>query len=257
MKALKLLFVCLLAFSFSGCFEMNEEFVVKENGTGNFAVNMDMGQLLDMMKAFMPPEELEKMSQGGNKDTTIQMKDLVDTSTAISADKKAILRDGSLRLQMNMDQKLFKVDMLYPFKNMDNLQKLYGSLGDGANGMGGLMKGLGGNSPVPGGRQPDMKQVSSFFDLVTKKNTISRKLNKDKYAGLLADSMMMQMRQMGSMGGGLGEVKLNTVIKLPAAAKNLTGSKAELSVDKKTVMIKNNLQDVFDHPEAFEFSVEY
>jgi hypothetical protein len=147
--------------------------------------------------------------------------------------------------------------MLYPFKNMDNLQKLYGNLGDGANGMGGLMKGFGGNSPVPGGRQPDMKQVSSFFDLVTKKNSITRKLNKEKYAGLLADSMMMQMRQMGSMGGGLGEVKLNTVIKLPAAAKNITGSKAELSVDKKTVMIKNNLQDVFDHPEAFEFSVEY
>jgi hypothetical protein len=236
---------------------MNEEFNVHENGSGDFSVNMDMGQLLDMMKAFMPPEELEKADLGRAKDTTINMKDLVDTSSSLSAENKALLREGSLRMQMNMEEKLFKINMRHPFKNLDNLQKLYNTLGSGSNGISGLLKGMQPNSPALGGSQPDMKQVSSYFDLATKKNSITRKLNKEKYATLLNDSMMQQMKQMGSMGGGLGDVKMNTVIKLPAAAKKVTGTKAELSTDKKTILLRNNLLDIFEHPEMFEFSVEY
>lgn len=257
MKALKFLVICFFTCCLSGCFEMNEEFSVQQNGTGAFSVNMDMGELLDMMKAFMPAEELEKANLGQARDTTINMKDLVDTSTSLAAENKALLRDGTLRMQMNMQEKVFKINMQYPFKNIDNLQKLYSNLGSGSAGMGGLLKGIQANSPAMGGGQPDMKGVSSYFDLVTKKNSITRKLNKEKYAALLNDSMMQQVKQMGSMGGGLGQVKMNTVIKLPAAAKKVTGSKAELSTDKKTILLRNNLLDIFEHPEVFEFSVEY
>lgn len=255
MKAAKFLLFCFFICCLSGCFEMNEELAIRENGSGDFSVNMDMGQLMDMMKSFMPPEEAEKLNEA--KDTTINMKDLVDTSTSITPENKALLRDGTLRMQMNMGEKLFKINMHYPFKNLDNLQKLYTNLGSGSNGMGGLLKGMQPNSQSMGGGEPDMKQVSSYYDLITKKNSITRKLNKEKYAALLNDSMMQQMKQMGSMGGGLGEVKMNTSIKLPAAAKKLTGAKAELSTDKKSVLLRNNLLDIFEHPENFEFSVEY
>jgi hypothetical protein len=258
MKALKFLVFCFFTCCLSGCFEMNEELTVQENGSGALSINMDMGQMLDMMKAFMPPEELEKANFGQVRDTTINMKDLVDTSKSLTTENKALLHDGTLRMQMNMQEKLFKINMHYPFKNMDNLQKLYTSLGSGTSGLGDLMKGMQGNAPsMGGGGQPDMKGVSSYFDLVTKKNSITRKLNKEKYAALMNDTMMQQVKQMGSMGGGLGEVKMNTVIKLPAAAKKVTGSKAELSTDKKTLLLRNNLLDIFEHPEVFEFSVEY
>jgi hypothetical protein len=62
---------------------------------------------------------------------------------------------------------------------------------------------------------------------------------------------------MGGMGNGLDEIKLNTSIKLPKAAKKITGAKAELSSDKKTILIKNTMMDLYEHPENFEFSVEY
>lgn len=257
MKALKFLVVCFFTCCLSGCFEMNEEFTVQENGSGTLAVNMDMGQMMDMMKAFIPPEELEKAGEA--RDTTIHMKDLIDTATDLTAENKALLRDGTLRMQMNMQEKIFKVNMLYPFKSMDNLQKLYTSLGSGSTGMSGLLKGMQGSSPIMGGgAQPDMKSLSSYFDLVTKKNSITRTLNKQKYEALLTDSMMQQAKQMSTMmGGASGDIKMNTVIKLPAPAKKITGAKAELSTDKKTVLLRNNLLDIFEHPEVFEFSVEY
>ncbi|MEO6001000.1 MAG: hypothetical protein ABIN89_29405 [Chitinophagaceae bacterium] len=258
MKKLKLIFFCFFICCLSGCFEINEEFVVKANGSGDLSINMDMSKLVEMMQAFVPPDQMKELEKA--RDTTIQMKDFVDTASALTPEKKAIMRDGTLRMQMNMADKIFKVNMKYPFKNMADLQKLYLNLGDAGTGMGNMLSSLnpGAQATPTGGREPEMKMISSYFDLETKKNFISRKLNKERYAKLDADTMLQQMKQMGEMGGaGMGEVKMNTSIKLPAAAIKLTGSKAELSTDKKIVILKNNLMDIFAHPEVFEFSVEY
>lgn len=156
-----------------------------------------------------------------------------------------------------MKEKLFKINMQYPFKSMENLQKLYENMGEGFTGVGGLLKNLNPNAPAAGDKEPEMKLISSYFDLVSDKSTISRKLNKDRYAKLATDSTMQQMKQMGEMGGGMGEVRMNTTIKLPRAAKKITGAKATLSSDKKSVILNNSLLDMFEHPEVFEFSVEY
>jgi hypothetical protein len=259
MKAFKLLFLGFFSCCLMGCFEMNEEIAINNNGSGDYSVNMDMGKMLEMMQAFIPPDQAKEMEKP--RDTTIQMKDLLDTATSLSPDKKALLRNGSLHMQMNMADKVFKLNMKYPFKNSTDLSKLYGSLGEAGAGMSSLLNNLnpGAAAPSIGGGQPEMKMISSYFDLDTKKNGVSRKLNKDKYATLADDAMMQQMKQMGEMGGGaaMGDVKMNTVIKLPAPAKNVTGSKAELSSDKKILILKNNLMDIFSHPEVFEFSVEY
>lgn len=253
----RIVLVSCCAILFSGCFEMNEEISVDKNGSGSFAIKTDMGQLFSMMQAFMNPADLEKSGLTEPKDTTIQLKDVIDTSSALTAEQKAVMRNGSLHLQVNNTEKLFKADMQYPFSNMNNLQQLYKMIGEGTGSMGDLMKGMGGPSAGMGGRQPSMKQVSSYFDLVTTKNSISRKLNKERYAELATDEMMQQMKQMGAMAGGLGEAKLNTIIKLPAPAKRSSGSSAELSTDKKILTLKNSMTDIFDHPEAFEFTVEF
>jgi len=257
MKALRFLLFFLLACSFSGCFEMNEEITVLKNGTGDLNVSMDMGQMLEMIQGFMSPEDLEKADLNKSKDTTIQMKDLVDTASNLTADKKAILRDGTINMKMSLKEKLFKVNMHFPFKTMESLKMLYDNMGQGSSGMGSLLKGLNNNAPAATGKEPEFNQISAYFDLAARKNFISRTLNKEKYAKLLTDSAMLQMKQMGEMGGSGMEVKMNTIIKLPAAAKKVTGSKAELSADKKTITLKNSMMDIFEHPEVFEFSVEY
>ena len=258
MKALKIIFFYFIACFFSGCFEINEEIVVNGNGGGDYSLNMDMGKLVEMIQTVMPAEQMKEMEKV--TDTIIQMKDLVDTASGLSADKKAVLRDGSMRMQMNMAEKLLKINMKYPFKNMADLQKLYANLGEAGSGMGGLLNSLNpaAQAQATGKHEPEMKMVSSYFDLETKKNVISRTLNKEKYAKLDTDTMLLQMKQMGEMGvGGMGEVKMNTVIKLSTDAKKVTGAKAELSTDKKIIILKNNLMDIFSHPEVFEFSVEY
>jgi hypothetical protein len=258
MKLQKLLLVLVFPLAFSGCLEINEDITVSKTGAGNYAMKMDMGQLVEMMQSFMPKEEMEKAQLDRPRDTTIQLKDYMDSTTSLTSEEKNLLRDGSMHLNMNMDQKIFKVDMQYPFSSLANLQKLYVNLGKSAGGFGSMLGamggGAGGESPM---QSPNLNKISSYYDLVTDKNSISRKLNKERFAAMKDDSMMSQLKGMSGMGAGMIDMKMNMIIHLPAAAKTVNGSKATLSADKKTVTVQNNMLDVFEHPEYFEFSVQY
>jgi hypothetical protein len=44
---------------------------------------------------------------------------------------------------------------------------------------------------------------------------------------------------------------------LPRPVKKIDNSLAKLSDDKKTVVMKFNLINAFDHPEQFGYSIEY
>jgi len=102
------------------------------------------------------------------------------------------------------------------------------------------------------GRLPDL---NSFYDLLVKKGSIERKLNKTKY-----DSAMQQyggqipLDQMQDM---LSSVKLNTIIHLPHALKKVSGANATTSDDKKIVTVKGTLIDLFKAPEVFSYHIEY
>ena len=255
MKMYKFLLLLLIPITFTGCLEINEDITVSKAGAGNYAMKMDMGQLIDMMQSFIPEDQKAEIERP--RDTTVLLKDYLDTATSLTAEQKSLLRDGSMHLNMNMAQKIMKMEMMYPFTSPANLQKLYVNLDKSAGGFGnmlGAMGGGGGNAPM---QSPNLNKISSYYDLLADKSSISRKLNKERFAAMQNDSMMSQLKDMSGMAGMMGDMKMNMTIHLPAAARSITGSKASLSADKKTVTVQNNMLDVFEHPEYFEFSVQY
>jgi hypothetical protein len=255
MKLIKYVFLVPFLFSLVSCFEITEEIRINRNGTGSLAVKTDMGQLLEMMQSFMSAEDLEKSQFGQVKDTLIQMKDLVDTAQNITKENKALLRDGSIKMEMNAPEKIFRVNLTFPFKKLQDLPLIYQNMDQGGGGMAKLMQGLGNDNSAPAA--PDMKQPGSFYDFEAGRNSFSRKINKQKYQEVMNDSMMQQLKQMGGMGSAFGEIKMTTSIALPSPAKKVTGAKAELSADKKTVLIKANMLDMFEKPEDYEFTVSW
>ena len=81
-----------------------------------------------------------------------------------------------------------------------------------------------------------------------------KKLNKAKFEALKNDPQLAQMKQASQMGM---EINYTTTLSLPRPIKNAGNPLAKLSDDKKTVTMKFNLIDVFDHPDQFEYTVEY
>jgi hypothetical protein len=260
MRILKLLFVATTCVFFVSCLEINEEVEIKENGSGQISTTMDMGQLIDMMQA-MGGEEFEK-KKDEKIDSVINLKDIVDTAKNLTPDQKALLRDGKVRINMDMANKEFKINMLYPFNNMEKLQKLTTELGNGGLGFANIMKGaMGGNKeqpgmdqPSPSSDEPDMDQLLGIFDFNYSNGLIKKSVNPEKLKKLQDNPKMSEMKQASEMGI---EVLYTVTYKLPRPAKKVDNAKAKLSDDKKTVTLRGNLMEIFTAPEQFAFTIEY
>jgi hypothetical protein len=258
MKCWKWLVPSILMISLVGCINIDEEIDVKDNGSGQMLVKMDMSQLLDIMQTYMGKDEMDKQMPKDKVDTTIYMKDLVDTAKDIPAEKKALIRDGNLHMKLNMAEKVFKTDLRFPFANLNDLQKLYTSMNDGSLGTNKLFKGLSakpdGGDNNPNSQMPDIGQFNGIYDFQCKDGLISRKLNAEKWKEFQDNPQFTQMKQVSGVGM---EVPYSLTINLPRPVKKIDNALAVLSADKKMVTIKYNFIEIFDHPEKFEYTIAY
>jgi ribosomal protein RSM22 (predicted rRNA methylase) len=254
MKLLKFLLPVALVFCFTGCLDINESVDIRNDGSGQLTMDVDLSQMLDMLQTYMGKDELAK--KGIQKmDTTILLKDLIDTVSTLSADKKAILRPGRVHIKLDMDAKVFTVHSMFPFTSVANLQKLYALKNDGSLGNAKLLGALGGDAGGQGGPGAgDFDQFNNIFDFTCKDGLLSKKLNKEKFEALKNNPELAQVKQASQMGM---EINYITTLSVPRPVKKVTNPLAKLSDDKKTVTIKFNLIDVFEHPEQFEYTVEY
>ena len=253
MRVIRLFVAACLCLLLTSCIEINENVDIKKDGSGKMAVDMDLSQMVELLQTYMGKDELAK--KGMEKmDTTILMKDIVDTSRTLSAEKKALLRPGTIHIKMDLDQKVFTTHMQFPFSNLSQLQSLYKTISDGSLGNTNLLSGLAGQSGQSQGANPDINQFNGIYDFTCKDGVMIKKLNDEKWKALKNDPQMSQMQQASQMGM---EILYTTTISLPRPVKKVDNPLAKLSDDKKTVTIKYNLVDVFEKPEQFGYNIEY
>jgi|KBSMisStandDraft_5_1062788.scaffolds.fasta_scaffold25751_2 hypothetical protein len=258
MKKLKFFFTIACIFFLAGCFEINEDIDLKADGSGVYSVHTDMSQLIQVMQTYLGKDEMDKQMPSKNIDTTVMMKGLVDTATNISAEDKALIKDGYVHLKLNMEQKEFKSDIVIPFKNLANLQKLYNSMNNQTLGFNQLFKGMAGKSDTASAGNdngmPDMNQFNAIYDFESHEGLISRKLNAEKWKALQQSPQFAQMKEAGNAGIS---IPYTLTIVVPKPVKKVDNSLAQLFPDRKKVIIKYNLIEVFEHPEKFEYTIVY
>jgi hypothetical protein len=251
-KLLKYILFVFVTVGFAGCLDIDEKIDVKKDGSGTVTMDMDMSQMLEMIQQYMGTDGMQKAGLA-KMDTTIHMKDVLDSAAGLSADKKAVLSPGSVHIRLDTAAKIFTTHMSFPFTSQSNLQKLYATLGDGSLGSAQLLKGIGGDEGG-GGPSPDINQFNGIYDFTCRDGLITKKVNPDKWKALQANPQLAQIKQAGQMGI---EINYTTTIVLPRPVKKIDNATAKLSDDKKTVVMKFNLIDAFDHPEQFGYSIEY
>ncbi|GGB08859.1 hypothetical protein [Puia dinghuensis] len=256
MKILKIILPIALAFCFTGCLDVDEQIDVKKDGSGQMTEDMDMSQMIDILQTYMGKDEMSKKGLQ-NMDTTIYLKDIVDTISSFSAEKKALLRPASVHIKLDMDGKVFKTRMVFPFTSQENLQKLYAVMSDGSSlGNAKLFGNLGGDEGGNGGngQSPDLSQFTNIYDFKCKDGLMSKRVNKEKWKALADNPQVAQMKQASQMGM---DINYTTTILLPRPVKKIDNPNAKLSDDKKAVTMKYNFSDALDHPEQFEYTIEY
>jgi hypothetical protein len=258
MKKLKYFLTVAGLLLLAGCFEINEDIDVKADGNGVYSIHTDMSQLLRAMQSYMGKEEMDKQMPSKNIDTTVMMKRLLDTAKNITAENKVLIRDGSVHLKLNIEQKEFKSDIVIPFKSLSDLQKLYNSMNNQSLGFTQLFKGMAGKpdsaSSGNDNGMPDMNQFNAIYDFESHDGLLSRKLNPEKWKDIQASPQYAQMKDAGNMGIS---IPYTLTITLPRPVKKIDNSLAKLFPDKKKIIIQYNLIEVFDHPEKFEYTIVY
>ncbi|ULQ52341.1 hypothetical protein [Flavihumibacter fluvii] len=256
MKKYKFLFAALIAVCFSACIQIDEEVILKADGSGEMKVHTDMGKLFEMLKSFASEEDLAKEGINKAMDTTILMKDIVDTAKDVSAENKALLRNGVLHLNMDVKENLFKMDMNYPFKNLSDANKLYAAINqDGM--MGNVLKGLNPNSNSENTGASDnsgIEKIGSMYDVAISNNKYSRTLNKERFDAISNDPKVQESKGMMAM---MGDMQMNLKVNLPRAAKSVSNPRATLSPDKKTVTLLNDITIALDSPQNLEITIQY
>lgn len=241
---------------FVSCYEINEDIVINENGTGTYVTKMDMSALVQMMQTMAGEEELAKSGLDRAIDTIVHMKDVMDSARDITPEEKRLYADGTMKLQLNIKENIFKSDVNFPFKSFDDLQKLM--MGSGANSMGSVFKKMFARPDSAQADAPAQDQafdkINSIFDVKIDRHKLSRRLNKQKYDELMARPEMEQAKQM--TGSGI-EVLYTTTIKLPGKVKKVDNPIVKVSEDKRTVTIRYDLLKLFDTPEKFSYTIEY
>jgi hypothetical protein len=127
-------------------------------------------------------------------------------------------------------------------------------MNDGSLGNTQLFKGITPGDDATVGNNPDINQFNGVYDFTCKDGLLTKKLNMERLQALKDNPQMAQMKQAGQMGL---EIKYTTAITLPRPIKKVDNPLAQLSEDKRTVLIKFNLMDIFDHPEQFGYVIEY
>jgi len=260
MKKLLLLPVLFISFFFTGCFETTQELTIKTDGSGEISSNIDMSNAISMM-AQMGMSEKEKLIY----DTTVAFTSILDSVEGLTVDDKKALEKGLIMVNINtVESKLF-ITTKIPFRDVEDMLKLKSVLEkwSKAGGMSKVASKAFGETPgmdelgmdqKSGNSDPFSSLAENYFDVEYKKGKIKRSLIKDKYAKVHEDEALSKMKEMGEMGM---PVKSNFVINLPVPAKNVSGKNVKLSDDKKKVTIENTLDELYDDPSKYEFTIEY
>jgi hypothetical protein len=210
-----------------------------------------------MIESMDEADELKKEGLDKPIDTIIFFKNFIDTSTMLSPADKKLLGAGKMRMQMNVAEKRFLIDLNFPFDTAGELERLMS--GVGAKNIGNAMKSVFGRTApskqlLDAPQELEIEQLWQAYDVKVEPKKISKSLNKERYNIIMARSEMAEMQQLAE--GGI-KLMMTSVIKFPRPVKYLNNSLMRLSEDKRTVAFRFNLLDAMNKPDKYGFVVEY
>jgi hypothetical protein len=258
MRKIASFIIGLTALVLTGCLDTVEEITIAQDGSGVYKSTLDMSGMFDMieMMAAMDTSANSQLKKLSDKDidSVVHMRGIADSATHLTGEQKKLFYDATMSITMKQKEKIFKMGMNYPFKKLEDVQKIM-ELNEEGKGVGLFGKGEKNNAALPGAEEKaDVPSLGKYYDMTVKNGLIERKINNQKLEALKNDDKLKDLKGAGDM---MGTVSFKTVIHLPKAAAKAEGEKLELSADKKTVTIRSSLMDIFENPGSLNFRIEY
>lgn len=242
----------IVALFLTGCLETTQEITLNEDGSGTISNINDMSALIAVAKQMGGGADMEKLPQEA-VDSTISMEKGADSIPNLTPEEREMVRKGVLKINMDMKAEKFITKLSFPFSSPSQItvyNKLSGKI------MAETMKNQMGEkaADMPTDQMPEMSSFDDYYTLEFSNGELTKKVNKEKYAGVESDEYLKGVKQASAMGLMM---KANYVIILPRPAQKAEGKNVKLSEDKKKVTISADIDDFFEDPASLEFKIKY
>jgi hypothetical protein len=264
MKKIKFFLAFLLALALYSCVDTEERIVINADESGTYSLTIDLGKLIELANQMMPDSSRASKPKE-KKDSVIYFKNFIDTAQNLTAEEKALYRDGYLHIDMDEANNKMKIEMGCPFKNSNQLTQVKNNFLKVADKLNLFNKtkdkslnDMTGNAETSekGFDDKSINPMSgnSFFTAAPGKISNVINVTDEMKKNMTSDSTLAMMQQMTMM---TGDMTYRTVIVLPKAAKIAEGPGKILSADGKTVTFSFSLTDMMETPEKASYKIEY
>lgn len=236
----------------TGCLETTQEITLNEDGSGTISNTNDMSALIGMAKQMGGGGDMGKLPQEAI-DSIIMMTERADSIPNLTPEERELARKGTLRINMDMKADKFLTKLSFPFSTPSQIvliNKLSGKI------MSETLKDKlsGSDTPIPMDQMPEASSFDDYYTLEFSNGELTKKVNKEKYAGAESDEYLKGIKQAASMGLVM---KANYIINLPRPASKAEGKNVKLSADKKQVTVSADIDDFFEDASSLEFKLKY
>lgn len=243
---------------FSGCLEIEEGVTVKENGSGTYEMNMDLGKVLE---AAGPKFKEQKI----NTDSVLRYDQYLDTAQSISDIEIAMLRKVYWKMKVNTDKNTWHMTLVYDFNDPIEINRVVSLLQqwDNTDILDMTLNSLFRNEEMEGGEagnKPFGDMTRDYFKLDWQNGKFTKTLDSLAYKKIGDDISLNSFRKLGEViqaGDVLENIIVTTKFVLPRAAVKAEGKNLSLSEDRTVIKIKTPVSDIYADPHNFEYEIEY
>ena len=235
----------------TGCLETTQEITLNDDGSGTLTNTNDMSALLGVAKQMGAGSDMEKMPQEVI-DSTVSMKEGADSIPNLTPEEREMARKATLRIKMNLKADQFLTSLIFPFKSASQIAAYCGLSNKIMAET--MMDQMSEGSQMPDDQMPAPSSFDDYYSLEFSNGELTKKVNKEKYAGIESDEYLKSVQQASAMGLSM---KATYIINLPRPAQKAEGKNVKLSEDKKKVTITADINDFFEDPASLEFKIKY
>lgn len=260
MKKLFFPFVLACSLFLASCFDVQETYTLKTDGSYEVKYDMDMSGLMKMASSFTPDSVKQSdKAKGEVKDTTFNLGSAMPDSIRkkFNAQELGLLQQTDMDMKMDMPNSIMQIAVANKGKSLDEMNYFFKNFGR-------LMKRADidrkiGNKNFQSDDTDRGDSKSPFenneFDYKVTATSFERKTKADY---LNAEGEGEQLKASLKMFKAMGLKLTNTiVINLPRPAKSVNDPKAVLSADKKQVKLSMDMFENLENPKELHLLVNY
>lgn len=247
----------LVCFSMSSCFSLKEEIYINDDGSGTYTTSVDLGKMMAMLQMFssemsdaLGGEKQDVFS--GDKDTTIPLRHITDTSTSITPAEKRLLEKGTMHFVSNTAKGVFEISASIPFSKREEMAEI--AISNGKKSVLDILFSASGSNKN-NNMSTSNDDTPPPFDMLYEPGHIERRFIPEVYERL-KDKMGSDEDDEESKKMFAGN-NFTTIIHFTKPIRKADGKYSSVSADKKTVTIDIPFLDFIRKPKDVAYSIEY